>query len=375
MRVMILEDDPWIADLLKQIVLSLRPAAQVKCLDSVAAALMDWQQHAADLVISDWNLPDDSGTHLLEQVHRDNSQVPLVMVTGRADRSSVLEVKAIGVSAFISKPFQVPKVLECLQQLLPADEAEACVAPLAGDSFVDHLAALPASALDLPLLAGMLDGLQQAGEEPPSLQLLNERWQRDPALTARLIAAANSSQYNRANQACLSLAEALHRLGPVTSLNLGLGLGLRPAAELEDAELKLQAIAYVEQIERLGERVSRLAEQCHLDPAPLHSAAVLQRMGELCVLHQAQLWKNAGETLDAEQLQQALDQASNVLAYRLKAHWRLPTPLRELIGACYGLASNNVKRETIVMRLAVCELHPEPDQQDLARLRRLAGLT
>jgi hypothetical protein len=64
-----------------------------------------------------------------------------------------------------------------------------------------------------------------------------------------------------------------------------------------------------------------------------------------------------------------------VLAYRLKAHWRLPTPLRELIGACYGLASNNVKRETIVMRLAVCELHPEPDHEDLARLRRLAGLT
>ena len=375
MRVMILEDDPWIADLLKQIVLSLRPAAQVRCLDSVAAALQDWQQHAADLVIADWNLPDDSGTQLLEQVQRDNSQVPLVMVTGRSDRDSVLEVKALGVSAFITKPFQVPKVLECLRQLLPPDEAESSAAAIAGDSFVDHLAGLPAGALDLPLQAGMLDGLQETADEAPSAQQLNERWERDPALTARLIAAANSSQYNSANQACLSLADALRTLGPATALNIGLGLGLRPAAELEDGELKLQALAYTEQAEHLAERASQLAEQCHFDPAPLHSAAVLHRLGELCVLHQAQLWKNAGKSLDAEQLQLALEQSSNVLAYRLKAHWRLPTPLRELIGACYGLASNNVKRETILMRLAVCELHPEPDHDDLARLRRLAGLT
>jgi hypothetical protein len=34
MRVLILEDDHWIADLLKQIVLSLRPHAEIVCLGS-----------------------------------------------------------------------------------------------------------------------------------------------------------------------------------------------------------------------------------------------------------------------------------------------------------------------------------------------------
>ncbi|MBS7662833.1 HDOD domain-containing protein [Pseudomonas lalucatii] len=374
MRVMILEDDPWIADLLKQIVLSLRPHAQVKCLGSVAEALLDWQQHAADLVISDWNLPDDQGSHLLERVRRDNAQVPLLMVTGRADRDSVLAMRRLGISAFISKPFQLPRVLECLEKLLPTAEAEAASAAVSAASFLEHLAALPAGALDLPLQAGMLDGLQADAAEQPSLQQLNERWQHDAALTARLVAAANSREYNHSDRPCLSLAEALQILGPITSRNIGLGLGLRPAAELEDGELKLQALAYIEQVERLGERVTELAAQARLDPAPLQCAAVLHRIGELCVLHQAQLWKTAGQPLEPEQLQQALAQWSNELAFRLKAHWRLPTPLRELIGACYGLASNNVKRETIVMRLAVCEQHPEPDSDDLARLRRLAGL-
>jgi HD-like signal output (HDOD) protein/ActR/RegA family two-component response regulator len=369
MRVMILEDDHWIADLLKQIVLSLRPGAQVSCLETVADALLDWQQ------IADWNLPDDPGTLLLEQIRRDNRQVPLVMITGRADRNSVMEVRPLGISAFISKPFQVPKVLECLERLLPPVEDSQPTETGTSASLVAYLAELPADALDLPLQPGMLDNLQPDPAVPPSLQMLSERWQLDPALTARLVAAANSRQYNRAGIPCLSLTAALQALGPATSLNIGLGLGLRPSAELQDAELQLQALAHMQQVERLSQRVGELAAQCHIDPSPLQTAAALHRIGELCVLHHAQLWQNAGNALDAEQLSQALDELSKGLAIRLKIHWHLPLPLRELIGACYVLPSNNVKRETLLMRLAASELDANPDSNGQARLRRLAGLS
>ncbi|TWC32791.1 CheY-like chemotaxis protein [Pseudomonas sp. SJZ079] len=375
MRVMILEDDHWIADLLKQIVLSLRPGVQVACLGNVADALLDWQQHAADLVIADWNLPDDPGTLLLERIRRDNRQVPLVMITGRADRNSVMEVRPLGISAFISKPFQVPKVLECLERLLPPVDASPVTETSTSASLTAYLAELPAKDLDLPLQPGMLADLQPDPAVPPSLQMLGERWQFDPALTARLVAAANSSQYNQTGTPCLSLPAALRTLGPVTSLNIGLGLGLRKSAELQDAELQLQALAHMQQVERLSQRVGELAAQCQIDPAPLQTAAALHRIGELCVLHHAQLWQNAGNALDAEQLSQALGELSNELANRLKAHWRLPVPLRELIGACYVLPSNNVKRETLLMRLAASELDANPDNNNQARLRRLAGLS
>jgi CheY-like chemotaxis protein len=213
MRVMILEDDPWIADLLKQIVLSLRPGVHVACLGNVADALLDWQQHAADLVIADWNLPDDPGTLLLERIRRDNRQVPLVMITGRADRNSVMEVRPLGISAFISKPFQVPKVLECLERLLPPVEDSPATQASTSASLSDHLAEPPAKDLDLPLQPGMLDDLQPDPAVPPSLQVLGERWQ--------------------------------------------------------------------------------------FEPAPLQTAAALHRIGELCVLHHAQLWQNAGSALGA----------------------------------------------------------------------------
>ncbi|RON52227.1 response regulator [Pseudomonas frederiksbergensis] len=58
MRVMILDDDPWISDLLKQLVLSIRPVAQVDCFIDVASALNAWQPSTYQLVMADWNLPD-----------------------------------------------------------------------------------------------------------------------------------------------------------------------------------------------------------------------------------------------------------------------------------------------------------------------------
>jgi HD-like signal output (HDOD) protein/ActR/RegA family two-component response regulator len=375
MRVMILEDDVWIADLLKQIVLSLRPGVQVACHSNLTDALADWQSLAADLLICDWNLPDGHGTRLLEQVRRADREVPLVLITGRADRDSVLEVRPLRINAFISKPFQVPKVLECLDRLLPAFSEITTVETLSIGSFSEFLDAQANSALDLPLQEGMHERLKALSQEQPSVQQLTQQWQDDPALTARMLAAANSSQYNKTATPCLSLGEALQALGPVTSLNIGIGLALHTASQLDDAELRLQAQALMQQVGQLHQRVAELAAACQLDPAPLHSAALLYRMGELCLLQQAQLWKSAGHSLSLEQLGMAMTSASSVLANRLKVHWRLPTPLRELIGACYVLPTLNLRREVIVMHLAASELNAVPDTAKLARLRRLAGLS
>ncbi|MGQ7959932.1 HDOD domain-containing protein [Pseudomonas sp. SP16.1] len=372
MRVLILEDDPWIADLLKQIVLSLRPAARVDCRVRVAEAIAAWQQETAQLVIADWNLPDGSGTRLLEAVRSDDREVPLVMVTARADRDSVLEVRPLRVSAFISKPFQVPKVLDCLQRLLPGDEPGACSDHEHGD-FAEILAALADEDLDLPLRGDLLEQLRQTAPAPSTLQQLGELWPLDPAVQARLIAAANSPGYNSAGQPCVSLAGALQRLGQATALNLIQGLALRPVAALQDDALAQRGQALLQASLALHRRVTELAGACRIDPAPLQSAALLHRLGEWALLYQAQRGCAQGRTLDDDELQRALQAHSGPLANRLKAHWRLPVPLRELIGACYALVPGNTRREPILMRLACAELQGA-EQTELERLRRLAGL-
>ncbi|WP_347505656.1 HDOD domain-containing protein [Pseudomonas anguilliseptica] len=377
MRIMILEDDSWIADLLKQIVLSLRPCCQVVCLENVSAALREWQQRPADMVICDWNLPDGPGTRLLEQVRRDNSSTPLVVITGRSDRASVLAVRALKISAFISKPFQAAHVAACLATLLPADNDEQpSQASNTPHDLLDHLRSLPSSALQLPLKAHVRDRLLQnfKGEQIDLRELANE-WQHDPALSARLLAVANSSAYNQVGKPCTNLLEALHKLGAINSLNLALSLALRQCSALDNALLRLFAQAHLDSTEQLIERSTHLARQCAMDPAPFHTAALLHRMGELCVLYLAQVWQDSGQSFSEAQVMQALDQFSSPFAISIKAQWHLPMQLRELIGACYNLPANNVKRENILMRLAACELNSAPDDPELARLRRLAGLS
>lgn len=378
MRVMILEDDPWIADLLKQIVLSLRPHAEISCLSKVAEALVDWRQQGADLVIADWNLPDGPGTRLLEQVRRDNAELPLLMITGRSDRASVMEVRALGIKAFISKPFQVPHVAATLEKLLPALDGQpaATAPPAAQDDLLAHLARLPASQLDLPLSKAVRDRLLDSLKGVAlDLRQLAEDWRHDPALSARLIAAANSSAYNAGGRPCVSLLEALQKLGATTSVNLATGLALRQTSSLENSLLRMLADEHLDATERLIENSVPLARQCGLNPAPFHCAALLHRMGELCVLYQAQEWENSGHRLDEAQVNRALSQFSGPFAVAIKARWQLPMSLRELIGACYGLPNNSVKREVVVMCLAASELAPAPDHELLARLRRLAGLS
>lgn len=377
MRVMVLEDDSWIADLLKQIVLSLRPESQVVCLDSVSAALLEWQQRPADMVICDWNLPDGPGTRLLEQVRRDNSSTPLVVITGRSDRASVLAVRALKINAFISKPFQAAHVAASLETLMPADTGWQQLRTAEHDNdLLAHLHSLPSSELQLPLKAHVRDRLLQSFKgQPLDLRELASEWQHDPALSARLLAVANSSAYNQAGKPCTSLLEALQKLGATNSLNLAMGLALRQCSALDNALLRLFAQAHLDSTELLIERSTKLARECAMDPAPFHCAALLHRMGELCVLYQAQVWQDSGQSFSETQVLQALDQFSGPFAVSIKAQWQLPMHLRELIGACYSLPSNNVKRENILMRLAACEIGGTLDSPEHARLRRLAGLT
>lgn len=373
MRVMILDDDPWIANLLEQLVLSIRPLAQVDCFGDVASALYAWQQSAYQMVMADWNLPDASGVSLLQTIRAQDLKIPLVMITGRSDRESVLAVKSLGISAFFTKPFQVSRVVDCLKALLPADTAVQVPAVI-DENLIDYLSGLSTHGLDLPLLAQVKEKLQRGyGGEQLDIRDLVQDWQHDPALCAHLIAAANSAAYHGVGQPCTSLIDAIKRLGGLTSVNLALSQALRQTNTQTNGVLMTCMQSYLDDAEGLAEQVVFLARRCKLDPTPLQSAALLHRMGELCVLYQIQKWEGQGHRVDEELLTHALRDFAAPFAIKLKAAWGLPQALRELIGAIYALPPMQIRREQVVMRLGAAMNNGEPEA-DLKRLQRLAGL-
>lgn len=376
MRIMILEDDPWIADLLKQIALSIRPGISVDVINTVGGALNSLQHTNYVAVLADWNLPDATGLNFLDSLRAHDQETPVLIVTSRSDRESVLSAKHLGISAFITKPFDISRVIEVLEPLLPTEKAQDYIHPPA-DDFSSYLAQLTASELGLPMQKSIRDRLQSSREgQYQDLKILIQEWQNVPAVYAHLIAAANGNTYMPgAEKPCLCLKEAIARLGLMTSLNLIFGLVLR-APDSHPLGLFVD-VFFVEQLkasERLGNRAAELARQCSLDPSPFQTAAMLHRLGELSVIYAAQCWESRGEALSEEQLSKAINEYAQPFALMIKAHLGIPRHLQELIGAVYALPKMQVRQEQVIMRLAGAEMMNE-SQSVLQKLKRLAGVS
>jgi HD-like signal output (HDOD) protein/ActR/RegA family two-component response regulator len=373
MQVMIVDDDPWIADLLKQIVLNVRPGVQVNCFADVQSAFASWRETRYALVLADWNLPDGSGVNLLQRIRVQDRETPLVMITGRSDRQSVLEVRRLGISAFITKPFDVPRVVACIEGLLPLQDFVPTT-PIIQEAFIAYLSGLAAEDLDLPMLEKVKEQLQ-LGYRGESLDLreLASSWQGDPSLCMHLIAASNSAAYIGLGAQCTNLSDALRRLGPRTSVNLAMGFALKQISMQGNLVLSVLMKEYLDSGVSLAERVVALAKQCGVEPAPLQTAALLHRIGELCVIYQAYKWESQGNRLDESLLMQAVNDFAAPLAIKLKAQWSVPMALREMIGAVYALPQSQIRREQVLMRLAAAINNSEPPAT-VDRLMRLAGL-
>ena len=72
---------------------------------SCAIARQKLKSFQPDLVISDINLPDDTGLNLCAEMHQDN--VIVMMLSSMTDNNYVLEAFAKGADDYITKPFDL----------------------------------------------------------------------------------------------------------------------------------------------------------------------------------------------------------------------------------------------------------------------------
>lgn len=240
-------------------------------------------------------------------------------------------------------------------------------------------ALLPCSHLPtLPIVA--LNILKIARTSNATLHDYAQAIERDPALTARLIAVANSARFMRSAQPVLSSLDATQRLGLDITLTIVLSFSLLSHTQGNAAHVRIWQRTLT-----AATVASRLAEQlCPTQRTQMFTAALLQDIGMLA-LHSAypqeteQLYGDS--TLSHQQLARAEQQVFGcdhaLIGAWLAAKWGLPDVLVDAILQSHD--SYITEQETaLCVRLsgpiADAWRSPEPVSAFAALLRQLSAL-
>ncbi|WP_406820590.1 HDOD domain-containing protein [Pseudomonas sp. KnCO4] len=352
--VLIVEGDPWVRDMLSEMLLSVRCDARLQvCADGEQA--LSALSSQPDLIIAARELAGVDGLDLLRKVRARGPGLPFILMSNRSDSASVHEVLPLHPTAYLSKPLNLDNLRKRLEELLLCvDEEITCPSPAlqAGASLPAYLEQRRASADGGPLMADVQAALKRAlNPQGLNLKVLEEELHDDPQITAVLIAAANSAALHR-EAPVQTLLQALNKLGSTQSMNLVLGMTLKRSARLSDPLLSKHAARYWGLSLHAAEYGRTLARMLELDEGRCYCAGLLHCLGDLAVLRCLQEWRLAGGELDEGQVQRSLDEFGAAFGSALRTRWRLPLALRELIAAIYQLGGGVYSREILAMNLA-----------------------
>jgi two-component system, OmpR family, response regulator len=129
-RILLVEDDNYIA---KIIGLGMQTLGYPYHLDQAISAeegLDLWDDRPYDIVLTDYNLRGKTGVKLIEELKRRGANVPMVLFTAYDSAATRREAAAVGVNAFLSKPFLIDEFVGTTRRLLVPAASERAVGAL-----------------------------------------------------------------------------------------------------------------------------------------------------------------------------------------------------------------------------------------------------
>jgi two-component system chemotaxis response regulator CheY len=118
LTVLLVEDDGFALKLAQTVLRNLGVGHVILARDGAEAIrILDSKATKADLIISDWNMPNVTGLDLLRHVRKTWHNMPFIMLTGRATEDFVLAAKDNGVNGYVVKPFSPDQLSRKIQSV------------------------------------------------------------------------------------------------------------------------------------------------------------------------------------------------------------------------------------------------------------------
>ncbi len=121
-RILAVDDEPNIVRLI-QVNLE-RHGYQVETANNGAQALAKIKANRPDLLVSDVMMPEMDGFELLANVRRDPAlmDLPVIMLTAKAQDKDVLEGYKTGADMYLTKPFNPQELLSFVKRILSSND-------------------------------------------------------------------------------------------------------------------------------------------------------------------------------------------------------------------------------------------------------------
>jgi len=121
MRLLIIEDEKNIADLLASVLKKAGFAVDIAC-DGEKGSFMARTQ-AYNLIITDYILPKLDGAALIKEIRNDGLKVPIIMLSVRQSIIDKINILDIGADDYLAKPFSTEELLARIRALLRRPQA------------------------------------------------------------------------------------------------------------------------------------------------------------------------------------------------------------------------------------------------------------
>jgi DNA-binding response OmpR family regulator len=118
-RILIAEDDPLVSSFIEKRLRKAGYTTQVADDGDKAAEFA--LSGDFDLVLLDMALPSREGVEVLQELRRQGSHIPVIVVTGRPEMRDVVARLSVGTADFVIKPFRLEELLARVRWHLPFD--------------------------------------------------------------------------------------------------------------------------------------------------------------------------------------------------------------------------------------------------------------
>ncbi len=126
MRVLIVDDSRTMRRMIANCLSEFQDLTISEASNGAEAMLRLVDMRGADLILSDWNMPNQNGLQFLHMLAASSFKAcPVIMVTSEAEKERVLEAVKAGAVGYVVKPFTADTLREKVKQVLVARSSAA----------------------------------------------------------------------------------------------------------------------------------------------------------------------------------------------------------------------------------------------------------